>query len=132
MKLFDDRAEIVTMTDPVSFLELVTTTFNYLKLPDGRCSRGTECRKRWATTGSAKPLQGNRFPSATGTPSFSDNPSAETLRAMPVQRGAPDTVTRYPLTPTFRRMLMIGHQPERMRTKFASPQSPGTNTFSSK
>jgi len=27
---------IVTMTDPVHFLEPVTTTFNYLKLPDGK------------------------------------------------------------------------------------------------
>lgn len=27
---------IVTMTDPVNFLEPVTTTFNYLKLPDGK------------------------------------------------------------------------------------------------
>ena len=27
---------IVTMTDPVHFLEPVTTTFNYLKLPDGQ------------------------------------------------------------------------------------------------
>ena len=27
---------IVTMTDPVQFLEPVTTTFNYLKLPDGK------------------------------------------------------------------------------------------------
>jgi len=27
---------VVTMTDPVHFLEPVTTTFNYLKLPDGK------------------------------------------------------------------------------------------------
>ena len=27
---------IVTMTDPVNFVEPVTTTFNYLKLPDGK------------------------------------------------------------------------------------------------